>query len=270
MESQGEWEAGMPSELTELIGLPPEPISFRIADIPAGTHFPSRKFPWGKLLYSISGVVQLTIEGKLFLSPPAYAIWIPPDIEHYSSVNQDICYAALYVESSRCSELPDQACTLLLSSIFKAITADLEIRCVNLPLSSMDKRLADVLIDQLQLAPRFDSYLPLSNTPEIASIITALQLAPGDRRALGQWAEIVGTTERTLSRWWKAETGISFHEWRQRLKLTTALSLLDRGVSVEEIARRLSYNNASAFIAMFHQFMGSSPDRMRRAPRDGA
>lgn len=254
----------MPQQLTQSINVAPDPISFRIADIPLGHQFPAGRYPFGKLLYSLSGHVELVINNLPVLSPPAYAIWIPPYVEHYANVREPVCYGALYVEANRCVELPEQPCALMLSTVFKAIAADFDQRQINVPHTPRDLRLADVLIDQLQVAPRFDSYVPLSNIPEIATIIAALQRQPGDRRSLAQWATTVGATERTLSRWWKVEMGVSFHEWRQRLKLTIALSWLDAGVSVEEIARQLGYGSASAFIAMFQQHMGTSPDRRRR------
>jgi methylphosphotriester-DNA--protein-cysteine methyltransferase len=57
---------------------------------------------------------------------------------------------------------------------------------------------------------------------------------------------------------------VSFHDWRQRAKLAAALTMLEEGYSKDEITRRLSYNGASAFIAMVRQMTGASPERLRR------
>ncbi|WP_320534525.1 helix-turn-helix domain-containing protein [Robbsia andropogonis] len=142
---------------------------------------------------------------------------------------------------------------------------DFAARQVLQPKTAEDSRLAAVLLDQLKIAPQHDSYLPTSNDLLIKNVITALQAAPGDRRSLTDWAILFSTTERTLSRKWKATLGLSFNEWRQRLRLVVALTELDAGRTVQEIASELGYSNTSAFISMFRQLTGSSPQRMRKS-----
>ncbi len=71
-------------------------------------------------------------------------------------------------------------------------------------------------------------------------------------------------TERTLARLSQKELGMSLHEWRQRLKVIKAMSLLNRGDTVESIAFDLGYANSSAFINMFKRWMHLSPDQFRK------
>jgi AraC-like DNA-binding protein len=71
------------------------------------------------------------------------------------------------------------------------------------------------------------------------------------------------TTERTLSRRCQDHLGMSFNEWRQRLKLVAALALLEAGVPVKDVSQQLGYGSASAFIAMFRRLTGTSPTQMR-------
>ena len=58
--------------------------------------------------------------------------------------------------------------------------------------------------------------------------------------------------------------GMSFNEWRQRLRVVSALGMLDEGRSVQSVARELGYSTPSAFIAMFQRLTGESPDSARR------
>jgi len=44
--------------------------------------------------------------------------------------------------------------------------------------------LAQVPVDQIRLAPRHSSYLPLSDDPALRVVLEALQREPGDRRSL--------------------------------------------------------------------------------------
>lgn len=254
----------MPPQSPSLLGKNPEPISFRTEDFPIGTVFPSQKAPWGKVLYAVSGIVKFNISGVLYLSPPAYAIWIPPGVEHESRTQAAVRYASVYLRIDCCADMPRQPCTIALNDLIKAIMKNYSERGIMQPATDEDHRLALVLLDQLRLAPRHDSYLPTSDDTLINTLINELQAAPGARRSFSEWARLLNTTERTLSRRWRQSLGLSFNEWRQRLKLVTALSQLDAGRPVQDIAADLGYSNTSAFIAMFRQLTGTSPQQMRK------
>ena len=118
--------------------------------------------------------------------------------------------------------------------------------------------------DELAAAPRQGTYLPTSEDPLLRPILTALEASPDDPRTLSQWAQRVHTTERTLVRRCQRDLGMSFGEWRQRLRVVRALALLEAGRSVEAIALDLGYGSSSAFIAMFHRMTGTSPHKLRR------
>jgi len=75
----------------------------------------------------------------------------------------------------------------------------------------------------------------------------------------------VHTTERTLMRRCQRDLGMTFAEWRQRLRVVRATPLLEAGQTVETIALDLGYGSASAFITMFKKLTGSTPDELRKA-----
>ena len=255
---------GSPDRRPELYGDPPDPLSFRTEDYPAGMVWPVVTLPWGKLNYAVRGLMQTTIGGVHYLSPPHYAIWNPPDVPHACQNRDAVRYVSIYVVRELCADLPAEPCTLNLSPLIKAILADFDARRVRVPKSDADLRLAQVLVDQIRLAPRHASYLPVSDDPVLRIVLEALQRDPGDRRSLAEWARITGTTERTLSRHCQRDLGMSFAEWRQRMKLVAALSRLEEGQPVRQVALSLGYGNASAFIAMFHRLTGTTPDQMRK------
>lgn len=249
------------------VGPDPDPIWFRTAYFTARTVFPSQRQPYGKLLYAVRGIVEFHVEGERYLSPPAYALWIPPDTQHESVARQDIFYTAVYVTRELCAGLPVAPCTLALSAVVKSIAADFAGRDVGKPESDEDKRMAQVIVDQLRLARRYNSYLPSTDDEMLKRLLAILQDTPGDRRSLAELARTLGSTERTLSRRCREHLGISFTEWRQRMKLVTALSLLEKGDSIQSIAYKLGYSNPSAFIAMFRQLTCTSPTQMRGGPK---
>lgn len=46
---------------------------------------------------------------------------------------------------------------------------------------------------------------------------------------LQELAERINMTERTLARYSQKELGMSLHEWRQRLKVMKAMTMLNQG-----------------------------------------
>ena len=247
-------------------GEPPRPVSFRTVRYKGGTGFPLKRQVWGELNYALQGIAQINIEGVRFLSPPQYAIWIPPGFEHDASNPQDVLYVTTHVTAELCADLPQQPCTLDLSALLKAILADFDRREIRHPRTAEDMRLAMVIVDQVRAAPCFAQYLPTTDDALIGPILAQLQQDPGNRRSAGEWASRAGTTERTLSRRCQDVLGMSFNDWRQRLRLLTALALMDEGKSVNHVAERLGYSNPSAFIAMFRRLTGVSPSQMRTRP----
>jgi AraC-like DNA-binding protein len=71
----------------------------------------------------------------------------------------------------------------------------------------------------------------------------------------------VGASERTLSRLFHKETGMSFQQWRKQLLLHEAIDLLGKGESVLNVALELGYSSPSAFVAMFRKALGTTPAR---------
>lgn len=237
----------------------PDRLSFRIKDFAPGAIGVPCRYKWGRFSYALKGVMELNAGNTRYLSPPHYAVWVPPNTYHDCQNRSGVSYISIYVPHRMCIGMASSPCTLGVSPLIKAILADFSKRAVFAPQSPEDRRLGQVLLDQLRHAPRYDSYLPLSAHPLLSKMLSALQEQPGDRRSLAEWARQTGTTERTLSRHCQQELGIPFAEWRQRLKLISALSLLESGSAVQSVARILGYNTPSAFIAMYRRHTGTTP-----------
>ncbi|GGY21049.1 AraC family transcriptional regulator [Paludibacterium paludis] len=244
----------------------PYPIHLRLARFPAGSRFVSHAHPWGQLNYSATGVMELDIGGRRFLSPPQYAIWIPPRVEHDAHIRQAVVYQSAYIDEAWCRDLPDAPKAIRIGSVVKAILADFALRDVSVPSTRADRRMARVLLDQIPLAPCSASYLPGSGDPLVSRLLDAWQRDPADSRTLARWADELHVTERTLARRCRVELGMSAGEWRQRQRYLHALTLLDAGLTVQNAALELGYGTASAFIAMFQRRGGVTPDQYRRDP----
>ena len=208
--------------------------------------------------------MELKLAGRHYLAPPQYGIWIPPEVAHVGLNRHEATFCSLYLARERCRRLPREACAVAVGPLLKALLEQLRARGIDTPRKPPDVRLVEVLVDELAAAPRQGTYLPTSEDPLLRPILTVLEARPDDQRTLADWASTVHATERTLVRRCQRDLGMSFGEWRQRLRVVRALALLEAGRSVESIALDLGYGSSSAFIAMFRRMSGTSPDKLRR------
>lgn len=242
----------------------PAALYFRYDEFGADTHAAAHTHAWGQLNYTVSGVMQLEIDGQRFISPSSYAVWIPPYAEHSCYNPEHVIYRSLYVDLEHSQLFPNQAHCLQISDISKAILNDFAQRQLNVPQTAADFRLAKVLLDQLSHAPCIRSYLPYAANETVMKVMQALRDDPSNNASLAQWAQGLFVSERTLARMFIRETGMSFGEWRQRLRFLSALAALEAGDSVKEIAFDMGYSTPSAFIAMFQRHAGCTPQQYRR------
>lgn len=84
---------------------------------------------------------------------------------------------------------------------------------------------------------------------------------PASDKSLAEWSKTVGASERTISRQFRKLTGLTFARWRQKVRMLSALSMLEEGLSIQAIALNVGYSSASAFIHAFRKEFGTTPQR---------
>lgn len=160
--------------------------------------------------------------------------------------------------------MPARPCIVSVSPVTRAILDDFAARDTRIARSPQDLRMVEVLIDQIlgSLGAQA-SYLPFAASSQLNGILDELHRNPGDRRSTGELAASIHTTARTLERRCRRELGMPLNEWRQRLKLISAIEALEAGKTVQQIAHELGYATTSAFIAMFRRATGTTPEQYR-------
>jgi AraC-like DNA-binding protein len=129
-------------------------------------------------------------------------------------------------------------------------------------------RLRGVLLDQLRVSPQQPLHLPTPASALLAEVCGLLRNDPADQRTLPALGRAVGASDRTLSRLFREELGMTFPQWRTQLRLHRALVLLAEGVPVTAVAHRCGWSSASAFIDVFRRAFGHTPGAYRvRRPR---
>lgn len=221
-----------------------------------------------QLLYSVRGVMRVMTALGTWLVPSSQAVWIPSMMEHQVIATEAISIRSIYVDPARSAELPADCCVIALTPLLR----ELILRAVRIgndyPPDGPERRLMEVIMDELHQMQRAPFYLPMPGHPKVRKVIDALLEQPADSSRIEDWAKRVGSSARTLSRLFVRETGMSFGAWRRRLRLMEAIERLGQGESVTRVALELGYQSSSAFAAMFRSELGVSPKRYSLQDRD--
>jgi AraC-like DNA-binding protein len=217
-----------------------------------------------QLLYPATGVVSVTTQAGTWVIPPLRAIWLPAGQPHAHAAHGPVELCSVMLSANACPPGLGLPTPLAVSPLLREVILVLTDQC---PLPADQRaRLEAVALDQLKPAsPGAPNLLPEPDDDRLRAIAGILRDEPGDPRTLAEFGRAVGASERTLSRLYRAETGMSFPQWRAQLRLQAALIDLAAGATVGAVAHRCGYSTSSAFIASFRQAFGCTPGTYRWA-----
>ncbi|MEU4746696.1 helix-turn-helix transcriptional regulator [Actinosynnema sp. NPDC023658] len=212
--------------------------------------------------YAGSGVVAVTTAAGTWFAPPTQAIWVPAGTVHahraHGRVDLHLVGLPARTNPLGLHEPTVLAVGSLLRELIVAYTRE--------PVQDGPerRRLRGVLLDQLRTSPRRAVQLPTPRDPRLVELCAVLHDDPADPRTLAELGASVGVGERTLSRLFRAELGMTFPQWRTQLRLYHALRMLSDDVPVTAVAHRCGWSSASAFIDVFRRSFGHTPGAFHR------
>lgn len=199
--------------------------------------------------------VYITDEGE-WLMTPQHPCWVPARTPHGVRSRGEIEGIVVIASEDMCVELPREVSIIKTNSLMEALLEKMPREADNSP---QIQRLWAVLKDEILQADYDNLHLPVPKDERLRLLTQLLVENPADSRSLEQWAASVNLAQRTLIRKFRAETGMSLVAWRQRARVIQAISLLNSGSSVTEVALNVGYDSLSAFISVFKQITGVSP-----------
>ncbi|WP_432558132.1 AraC family transcriptional regulator [Granulicoccus sp. GXG6511] len=226
-------------------------------------HTPAHSHDQGHLVYPAAGVLSLATPHGSWIAPPNRAIWIPAGSEHQHHAHGTTDMRIVFMSDEQADLLPDRPMVLVMT----ALACEAVLRLTGGGVRSLEARdrLRLVTIDDLSAAPEQPLHLPQPTDDrlrEVTRIVERELDSPATLRDLGRR---VGAGERTLSRLFRSETGMTFPQWRTQLRIHSALLLLADGVSVLDTALACGWANPSGFIEIFTLMVGQSPGRYQRS-----
>ncbi|MGW6917132.1 AraC family transcriptional regulator [Kitasatospora sp. NPDC054939] len=217
-----------------------------------------------QIVYAGSGVVAVTTDAGTWFAPGTRALWIPAGCVHAHRAHGRLALHLLGLPADTNPLGLDAPTVLTVGPLLR----ELILAYTGGPHTGTPERdrLRAVLLDQLRASPRQPARLPAPTDDRLAAVCALLHADPADPRTLAQLAAATGAGERTLSRLFRGELGMTFPQWRTQLRLYHALRLLADGLPVTTVAHRCGWSSASAFIDVFRRAYGHTPGAHQRQP----
>jgi AraC-like DNA-binding protein len=216
-----------------------------------------------QLVYAAKGMMQVTTPKGRWLVPPDRAVWVPARLEHSIDVLADIDMRTLYFDlawlarQDRSQSLNAEYVVRVSRLLHEAILALFDGR--------HDPARTEVLIRlallELHEAEDSATFIPLPHEPRCRRAADIVLGDPTASHEIETLAQLVGTSARTLSRLFVAETQLNFKSWCQRARIAAAIERLsmEAGIPVKQLASDLGYASVPAFSHAFRQVTGKTP-----------
>jgi AraC-like DNA-binding protein len=238
---------------------PPRPMTVRAQSIPARHHFPNHAHRWHQVVYAISGVLTVAVEGRSLVISPEQAVWLPTGLRHRVGSLLGAEFRSLWIADAAGHGLPESPTVFAVTPLLQALiveAADIE---GEEDRDGYASRITHLILDQLRRAQPLPGALPWPRGGSLTTLCEALYADPADARGSDMWGRELGMSGRTLARRFEAEVGMSLRSWRRRLRLFKAIELLGGGLDVTRTAMELGYGSTAAFVYAFRSDMGCSP-----------
>jgi AraC-like DNA-binding protein len=226
--------------------------------------------PWHRhdmhqLLYAFEGALEVEGRNGRYKIPRQFAAWIPAGAAHRTTI-QKVASGSIYISPSMLTCGTDAprvivAPLLMREMVMHAMRWPLD-RAADDATSTVyfecfARLCAEWITDEVKMV------LPVSDDRRITEImeLTRRHIAAV---TLADVCRAVGMSERSLRRQFTSRVGMSWEEYRQRLRIHLALDELDTtNKPIGAIAASNGYENQAAFARAFRGIIGMSPTEYR-------
>lgn len=224
-----------------------------------------RRREQGRLVHATHGLMRIMTPENAWMVTPHQALWIAPDVDYELHPVGSVTLRDLRVEPDVAVRLWPRCRLVQVSPLLRELILGMWDGPSNHAPDSDAALIAPLLLHKLRAAELSEhGKLPLPRDARLMKVCAMLMDAPGSQDSMARLADRVGTSVRTLNRLFKAETGLTFGQWRTQLRLTEAVCQLALGQPVGSVARGMGYATANAFSAMFRRTLGAPPQRYLR------
>ncbi|RIH63655.1 AraC family transcriptional regulator [Mariniphaga sediminis] len=215
--------------------------------------------PRAQIILCNSGIMKVETENNIWIVNPSQSVWIASNEKHQVYFPNNVEVISAFIDKSKLNKLPKNSFAFDTSGFIKSLLTKIISFSNPDRLTSPQERIFEVLLDELSGIKPCSTFLPTSHNERIKRVTDALMNDYSSKHTIEYYAEKSCVSPRTLSRLFVKELGMSFGDWKMRLKLIEAIKQLGEKRMIKDVAYDLGYENASSFIAIFKKHFGKTP-----------
>jgi AraC-like DNA-binding protein len=209
------------------------------------------------LVYVVRGALHCEAVNNIWIAPPTMLLWLPGGTFHNAYAYGDYASYGVWVDAD--AGMPKECCIASVTPLLRELIVRASSFPDAAPADSHERRILDVIMGEIGLLPWENLRLPMPMNPRLRPLVEAMIANPSSKDSAIEWAARFGLSERTMSRLFIQDIGMSWGDWKRQLHVTLALQRMANGSSVQTVALSLGYESASSFIAMFKRTLGKPP-----------
>lgn len=229
-------------------------------------HFPFHKHNKGQLTYVEGGAAFLYTREKTYFLPARHYMWVPAGVEHYFAHRYPANYVRsiyFFTEKEDAGE-PFYSTTgiypvsnLLLEMLLFTSRWEGNILPGTKPFTFI--KAMKYLLPEISTSP-LPITLPTSDNPRMRPILRFINENLAEPLTMETVCAKFNTSERTLTRLFRATMDISFFQYLKIARMSRAMGyLMETDKTISEIAWDTGYNSVSAFSNTFFKLTGKRP-----------
>lgn len=226
-----------------------------------GSSEPMHSHDTFQLTFAASGVIQVHTEEGRWLVPPQLAVWIPAEVSHHVEILTEAELWMVHWQPESMKKWGPE--TLSSTTVALRVTPLLRSLLTATFEENNDEKKTELLVrlmlHDLNETAHAPTFLPMPVTAAARRVAELAIRDPGVKIGLVELALRAGTSVRTVSRLFPAETGLTFKAWRQRARIVHAMDRLARGESIANVANACGFASTAAFSYAFRQVTGVTP-----------
>lgn len=220
-----------------------------------------------QIVYVSAGLITVTTSTGVWSVTPDRAVLIPAGVWHEHRIFGNTRVHALELtDIATVERYTDGPSVFAANGLVRALQIELTEARIPAALVSDAKAL---LVGLVAIAPRTGIRLPNPRDERLARVCAMVEADLGQNMPLSMLARSVNLSERSLSRLFRIDFGVTYPQWRSLVRVFHAsAALLEDDGSVTDIATRFGWATPSAFITTFTQLVGQTPTSYQRGYRD--
>jgi AraC-like DNA-binding protein len=212
-----------------------------------------------KLLYAFEGAIEVESSHGRHLVPRQLAAWIPAGVPHCTSIH-GIRWVSVFFPIKMLNDPERRVRTLMVSALMREMMRE----AMRWPVDSPEICIRRIFFEAMAtlcgewITREANLLLPTSKDPRMRRALDYTNLRMDSN--LADVCRHAGMSVRSLRRHLKAETGMTWEEYRHRSQLLQAISLLsETDQPISETAAQCGFESPSGFAKAFRLAMGEAP-----------